>query len=169
MELYEDQLEPREVTMPSGHRPVEICSRYTSSSSLVAQRPCSNFGLIIRCSDGSLWAVGLGERDRNTCPLPLPVLSDFNINLHSELAKLDIPVKVSERARLRKGYNRVLVLDPERNVPFEVIMHNREAYGREVEGIEDFVTFLSGASSRNIVLDYATGWRHSLAVVMEED
>ena len=48
-------------------------------------------------------------------------------------------------------------------------MHNREAYGREVEGIEDFVTFLSGASSRNIVLDYATGWRHSLAVVMDDD
>ena len=128
----------------------------------------SNFGLVIRCSDGSLWAVGLGERDRNTCPHPLPVLSDFNVNLHTELAALDIPVVVSGRTRLRKSYNRVLVLDPEREVPFEVIMHNREAYGREVEGIETFVEKNGGAGRPGFVIDYATGWKHSLAILAEE-
>ena len=112
--------------------------------------------------------MGLGERDRNTCPVPLPVLSDFNVNLHSELAAMDIPVAVSAETRLRKGYNRVLVLDPNREVPFEVIMHNREAYGREVEGIEAFVESQGGAGRRGFVLDYATGWRHSLAVLSSE-
>jgi hypothetical protein len=34
---------------------------------------CSNFNLVIRCSDGSLWALGLGEYDRSTCAFPLRV------------------------------------------------------------------------------------------------
>ena len=128
----------------------------------------SNFGLVIRCSDGSLWAVGLGERDRNTCVQPLPVLADFNANLHTDLAYLDIPVTVSADTRLRKGHNRVLVLDPEREVPFEVIVHNKEAYGREVEGIEAFVESQGGAGRRGFVLDYAVGWKHSLAVLADK-
>jgi hypothetical protein len=96
------------------------------------------------------------------------VLSDFNINLDTELAKMDIPVVVSDKSTMRKGYNRVLVLDPLRSVPFEIIVHNKEAYGREVDGIEDFVAQASAASSiGNAIVDYSTGWKHSLAIAAD--
>lgn len=39
---------------------------------------CSNFNLVIRASDGSVWALGMGEHDRNANPLPLRVQSDFH-------------------------------------------------------------------------------------------
>ena len=108
----------------------------------------SNFATIIRCSNGSLWAVGLGERDRNSNPIPLPVLSDFNCNLHTELATLDIPVEISEHTHMCKEYTRVMVNDPTRNCPFEVIIHNKEAYGREVEGVEAFVNECMAAANK---------------------
>ena len=45
-----------------------LCLRRYLPSSL-----CSNFNLVIRCNDGSLWALGLGEYDRSTCAFPLRV------------------------------------------------------------------------------------------------
>lgn len=140
--------------MPSGLMPVEIS--------------CSNFALVIRCSDGSLWAVGLGERDRNCNPLPMPVLSDLNENVGTPLAEQDIRVVCSERTKLRKGYTRVAILDPDRDVPLEVIIHNREAYAREVEGTEELARSLEtgGEGARAMWGDLASGWKHSLAVVV---
>ena len=75
------------------------------------------------------------------------MLSDFNCNLHTELATLDIPVEVSEHTHMCKGYTRVVVNDPTRHCPFEVIIHNKEAYGREVEGVEAFVNGHMGATN----------------------
>jgi hypothetical protein len=101
------------------------------------------------------------------------VLSDFNVNLDTDLVHEDIPVVVSSHTRLSKGYHRVIVIDPVREVPFEVILHNKEAYGREVEGIEEFMRSLqktdsatgTGDAGYPVVLDYSTGWKHSLAIV----
>ena len=38
----------------------------------------SNFTTVILASDGSLWAMGLGEHDRNANPVPLRVQTDFH-------------------------------------------------------------------------------------------
>jgi hypothetical protein len=38
----------------------------------------SNFHVVILAADGSLWALGMGEHDRNANPLPLRVQTDFH-------------------------------------------------------------------------------------------
>lgn len=46
----------------------------------------SNFNLVMRAEDGSLWALGMGEHDRNANPLPLPVQTDYHPVLTAEEA-----------------------------------------------------------------------------------
>jgi hypothetical protein len=113
LRIYEDQPTPRVATLPAQLRAVEICS--------------SNFTLVIRCSDGSLWAMGMGEYDRSTAPEPLRV-QQANVLQESVPAAdgagdgagldLDPPVQMPPTARLLKGFQRVaIVTDTPRAAP----------------------------------------------------
>jgi hypothetical protein len=57
--FYEDQITPRMLTLPNGIKGVQLCS--------------SNFCTVIRCNDGSLWALGMSEYDRSMIINPVPV------------------------------------------------------------------------------------------------
>ena len=105
MRIYEDQMTPRRISIPN-HRIIEICS--------------SNFTLVLRCEDGSLWAMGMGEYDRSTSPYPLRVQqanlqsseesSDATDTTTTTIMDIDPPVILSRTAKLCKGFQRVAIV-----------------------------------------------------------
>eukprot|EP00605_Chrysophyceae_sp_TOSAG23-4_P001241 GSChrysophyteH1.ASY1.ANO1.1352.1 assembled CDS len=167
---YEDQMKPRHVTLPgdaANRKVVEVAS--------------SNFTLTARDDQGGLWALGVGEYDRNTIPNFLSVqqailppseeheVDTSNHNGNSTEGEdqpiVSAPVAVSQEVILRKGYQRVLVLTksghaeglaeyPTSAQAFEVVLHQGEAFLQEVVELKEDAT----------LLDYSTGWQHSLAV-----
>ena len=111
MRIYEDQITPRRITIPN-HRVIEICS--------------SNFTLVLRCEDGSLWAMGMGEYDRSTSPYPLRV-QQANVQALEESSPvettgianhmdIDPPVLLPRTAKLCKGFQRVAIVTDTPNV-----------------------------------------------------
>ena len=105
MRIYEDQMTPRRISIPN-HHIIEICS--------------SNFTLVLRCEDGSLWAMGMGEYDRSTSPYPLRVQqanlqSSEGTTTSSSVATdptmdIDPPVILPRTAKLCKGFQRVAIV-----------------------------------------------------------
>jgi hypothetical protein len=107
----------------------------------------SLFQTIVRANDGSLWAMGVAEYDKNTIPNPISVLRpippDLNKSLSSNEAPIDdrvfdVPAD-STGATLHKGNNRVSIMygpgkspynnyDPNRGDYYDVVVHNGEAY-----------------------------------------
>mmetsp|Transcript_83950 Transcript_83950/g.164396 ORF Transcript_83950/g.164396 Transcript_83950/m.164396 type:complete len:525 (+) Transcript_83950:81-1655(+) len=64
VKMCEDQLVPRLLELPGNRKAVSIAS--------------SNFHLVVLAEDGSLWAIGMGEEDKNANPHPLRVQTDFH-------------------------------------------------------------------------------------------
>ena len=92
----------------------------------------SNFQLVMLAEDGTLWAIGMGEHDRNANPVPLRVETDFHqprvgVDRSTANAEVDpvdgrnyllLPVESREGdrsagARLRRGHQRVCLVTRE--------------------------------------------------------
>ena len=205
LRIYEDQMAPRRIDFPSGQpcgRVVEICS--------------SNFTLVIRCDDGSLWAMGLGEYDRSTSPQPLRVqqvnaLHDLEPEnpptpdtANSTDLDQDPPVVLPPTARLRKGFQRVVIVTDTPSMlntsgvvvvgagggaaairegemaVYEVVIHAGEAFLKvkrlqmddatatataTATAIATATATASATDSPRSIVDYSTGWQHSLLIV----
>lgn len=214
---YEDQLRPRRVLLPNNRIPIEIV--------------CSNFTLACRDNLGGLWALGMGEYDRNTNPYFLPVQQAITLTKspNEPNASSSDNDSVSENesdderdrerdpkengdgrghpqsahvvmapdVKLRKGYQRVSVIPPNPNpssddsnsrnidglaeysyeyaknnsanvnsnvVAFELVLHQGEAFLQQIENLNIESNNSSGVSSDVGLVDYSTGWQHSLAV-----
>lgn len=167
-QVYEDQPKPRVLPLlgPNALKVKEICS--------------SNFTLVMRASDDSLWAMGIGEEDRCCVPLPVPVQQAAigGADLSSGQAVSSPPVILGSSAQMRKGYQRVLLFDrggagagatttwstyadPNERV-FEVVIHDGEAFLHPLEtltGTQD-----PGIQGKRL-LDVSHGWRQVLAVL----
>ena len=137
----------------------------------------SNFTLVIRAEDGSLWAVGLGEDDRNCIPSPVPVQQAINAALlpaqQSSTQTVTSPQTVlGASAAMRKGYQRVTLFDrspgaattwstygdPRERI-FEVVVHEGEAFLHPM----DMAVGDLDVSGREIV-DVSHGWKHQLGL-----
>ena len=145
-EIYNDQMEPRKLSIPGNRRVVEICS--------------SNFTLVARCEDGSLWAMGLGEHDRIAVPNFIPVLA---LEVDEQLILED-----NHSSYLRRGHQRVSIVRANGQVIYQIILHNREAYVKD-----EFDNLLMAKAAVRIdsgdkLLDISTGWKHDLIIVHRE-
>lgn len=161
MDIYEDQLIPRKIVLPDSSKAVEIC--------------CSNFSLVIKSEKGNLWAVGIGEYDRNAIVEPTLVLQ-----AEADAAFDDdgIPCVMPASARLMKGHQRVTVVGKrdeeglrrgaegnptdlkEKLRIFEIILHKKEAYLKEFH--VDIPQPLTASGDVELG-HYSVGWQHSLA------
>ena len=167
-QVYEDQPKPRVLPPlgPNALRVKEICS--------------SNFTLVMRASDDSLWAMGIGEEDRCCVPLPVPVQQAAigGDDLPSGQAVSSPQVLLGSSAQMRKGYQRVLLFDrggpaagatttwstyadPNERV-FEVVLHDGEAFLHPLETLTG--TQEPGIQGKRL-LDVSHGWRQVLAVL----
>ena len=164
--VYEDQLVPRVVALPDESRyATEIC--------------CSNFTVVIRDDQGGLWALGVGEYDRNTIIEPIIVQKGIKEVLADDEAGSGAVMAGSvqeQRVRIAKGYQRVAVLDTTPAAAdagyeglceyasderaFEVVLHQGEAFLQVVEALES----RNEACNARGLVDYATGWQHHIAV-----
>lgn len=163
--VYEDQLVPRVVSLPDE-------ARYAKEIS------CSNFTVVIRDDAGGLWAMGVGEYDRNTIIEPIVVQRAIQEILADEevgSAAAVVGDHAAQVVRLAKGYQRVAVLDTtsagtegyhglceysSSERAFEVVLHQGEAFLQVIEALES----RNEPSNHRGVLDYATGWQHHIAV-----
>jgi len=117
---------------------------------------CSNTGVIMRAHDKTLWAIGIGEYDRNGISDPTPVQAeveeyDFENPPPFELAVVEADTK------LIKGHNRVGVLTGSGKFS-EIVLHEREAY---VQPILDN-DFFDGLPKNGKMVDISIGWQHVL-------
>ena len=159
MDVYEDQLIPRKIVLPDNSRAIEICS--------------SNFSLIIKSEKGNLWAIGIGEYDRNAITEPILVLQAED---YAAAEDNGVPCVMPASARLFKGHQRVTVASNTNDVSglrrgidtvtknklktFEIILHNKEAYLKEFH--IDIPHTLSNSGDIGLG-HYSSGWQHSLA------
>lgn len=182
LRLFEDQLVPRHVAIPGNRKAVQVVS--------------SNFNMVIVAEDNSLWALGLGEHDRNMNSVPLPVRlydTDWNrsssggssTSSESEGNSCLTACAIDTTVRLQKGYKRVLVFDttstvcdPHRAMKrFATATTDTEAYNKcasiafEVVLHEDEAFLqpveLPGLPAGGRLLDLSVGWQHTLALVEE--
>jgi len=134
--IYEDQATPRRIELPEGRKAIEIC--------------CSNFTLAIRADDNSLWAMGIGEHDRNTISVPLRVLQA--VPEGAPLSEQQKYATCPPSSRIAKGYQRVCILPKDGQIS-ELIIHEGEAF---LQWIDD----VKGDASD--IADYSAGWQHIL-------
>ncbi|KAJ1434225.1 regulator of chromosome condensation 1/beta-lactamase-inhibitor protein II [Ochromonadaceae sp. CCMP2298] len=102
MQVCVDQPTPRAVQLPGGRRAVDLC--------------CSHFHVVVLASDGTLWALGMGELDRGANPLPLQVQTDFHQGGRSlsqeqiqqrdggQATETEVQVQEAEYVHVPKGY-----------------------------------------------------------------
>jgi alpha-tubulin suppressor-like RCC1 family protein len=165
--VYEDQPVPREITLGG--------DAGTDRALLAAEICCSNFTVVIRDQRGGLWAMGIGEYDRNTIIQPIPVQKAIREELLEDSAQSDLVVASPGVVSLQKGYQRVSVMDSSATTTvghpglceyesneraFEVVLHQGEAFLQVVEGLEGRD---EPCNDRGVVA-YATGWQHHMAV-----
>lgn len=117
---------------------------------------CSNTGVIMRAHDKTLWAIGIGEYDRNGIAEPIPVQAevedyDFNNPPPFELAIVEHDTK------LVKGHNRVGVLTAAGRFS-EIVLHEREAYVQPIMNAD----FFDGLPDKGKIVDISIGWQHVL-------
>jgi hypothetical protein len=191
---YNNQITPRRVALPAGLRAVEVVS--------------SNFNVVIRDTAGGLWALGMGEYDRNMLVKPVPVQQA----IVRQLEAAEVPAHTVTRPgdQLRKGYQRVLLLPGKdslqldgqglaeyasRAVAYEVVVHHGEAFLQEVTdaavagagtgtgtgagavaeskteadrevqaGVESKGGSDGARAQAQVLLDFSSGWKHSLCV-----
>ena len=140
----------------------------------------SNFNLIIICSDGSLWAIGMGEHDRNANPNPLQVQEEEQQQQRQEEEEEIVPdtgtvdinkiyVHVPQHSLIRKGQLRVSIFIPKPNKntsninynSYEVVVHKGEAYLINLHITCATDNYLQ---ENRKVIDFSSGWRHSLVL-----
>lgn len=141
----------------------------------------SNFNIIIIADDCSLWALGMGEHDRNMNNVPLRVQTDFHhadgtrrlVDLLPEDEVDTVYVDLPKDALLRKGYNRVSLVYPSerRNVgnnstisaTYDIVIHKDEAYLLEllIDSFSFTSPLLQGSQDYQI-RDFSGGWQHSM-------
>lgn len=139
-EIYNDQYIPRKVTVPGNKKVIEICS--------------SNFTLVVRCEDGGLWALGLGERDRIAIPNFISVYA----------FESDDQLILDDKSVLIKGHQRITVLHSSGAIS-QILVHGREAY---VKSDLDTLQEVVAACADKIVVDLSTGWKHDLLILREK-
>lgn len=166
--VYEDQPTPRVVALPP-----------SAGGALCEEICCSNFTVVMRDSQEGLWAMGIGEYDRNSLVDPIHVQKAIEGELVDDAAQSAPATASTDTVHLRKGYQRVGVLDAtpassEHGHPglceyksseraFEVVVHQGEAFLQVIQGLEG-----DDEPARNKgVLDYATGWQHHVALFTE--
>lgn len=149
LDIYHDISAPRHIVLPEGRRVIEAV--------------CSNIGVVFRAHDRTLWAIGIGEYDRNGIPVPIPVqeeVADWDPDNPPPFTLAD----VDPSTRLIKGHNRVGVLRSCGTFS-EVVLHENEAY---VQPMMD-KNFFDGIPKEGTIIDCSIGWQHSLvAVAMNE-
>ena len=138
-EIYQDQDTPRKLKIPGNVKISEICS--------------SSFSLVARCTDGSVWALGLGEYDRIAICDFIPVFAQDS----------DDQLVLNADALLRRGHQRVSII--ENNRISQILIHNREAYVKD-----EFDNLQSASDSFNYdagerMVDLSIGWKHELAII----
>jgi len=175
--VYEDQLRPRKVRLPPGVLAVEVIS--------------SNFSLVIRDASGRLWALGMGEYDRNMIVEPVPVQKailgqlDYNEDAVAQAV-------LSPSTMLKKGHQRVVLIPSSASsadtadtsglcqyesqaAAFEVVLHQAEAYLQEVSDLNFPVRTDAEAGAgagagagaqgqRPQLVDYSSGWKHTCSL-----
>jgi hypothetical protein len=156
----------------------------------------SNFSIVIRATDGTLWAMGMGEYDRNGVSVPTTVLSPINPNIdHGQISSnnntsQDIPFIATSDSQMKKGNKRVSLVthsidgnalkDNAINHSwlcseiYDVILHNFEAYLKPVD-----LTFQQNSvpsqkteidkTRKYRITDYSSGWMHSLLALEDLD
>lgn len=136
---------PRLVTLPERRRIIEAV--------------CSNIGIVFRAHDRTLWALGIGEYDRNGIPNPSPVQEEVAVWDPDNPPPFTL-ADVDPSTRLVKGHNRVGVLRACGTFS-EVVLHENEAY---VQPMMD-EHYFDGLPEGGRVVDCAIGWQHSLVAV----
>jgi hypothetical protein len=148
---------------------------------------CSQFCLVIRANDDTLWAMGLGEHDNLSYVDPIQVENDYRINDASSTPSNFFP---RSEFKIKKGYKRVSlhsnaervnsVMEAEEAEPtvtskfgsalwdsdlrrkysksFEVVLNCGEAY---IIGLDmNDVDNIAGS-----VIDYSSAWQHEVVLV----
>jgi hypothetical protein len=135
----------------------------------------SNVTLVIRTEDNSLWAIGLGEYDRNFVCEPIPVQDVLNddASQYSESSSGGVhtpPVVLPPGTKVVKGHKRVSLIYPKNarakdgngiNALYDVILHEKEAFLQDVSDIE----FENDQYQDATIVDYSAGWLHNLLVL----
>jgi hypothetical protein len=152
----------------------------------------SNFCVVIVASDGTLWAMGMGEHDRNAVSKPVQVQSDFILSnpKQQQSSSSDLNAKLLPGQFLRNGHKRVsfhtnedyvnTVQDTKTNTEsdlnhpnsnsiasetarsFDIILHKGEAYLKPLS-LGDVSS--SDSQGKWNVVDYSSGWQHDLVLV----
>lgn len=153
----------------------------------------SNFTVVVRATDGSLWTIGMGEYDRNVVCEPTAVLAPHTEEEDKLLEEarcegredqFKIPLHVAgPGARLVKGHQRVHLLEDSnpplptsptasksaptiRTKVYDVVLHNFESYVLPVD------VSVPSEQLPNAELDvqfrikhFVTGWQHTVMVL----
>lgn len=147
---YQDQTFPRRVTLPEGRRVMEVVS--------------SIYTLVMRANDGTLWAMGVGEYDRNRVAAPLQVHDVFSeeelVSGKEGASQPFRPARAPPGATLRKGHNRVtLMLPSSADEPvLQVVLHENEAFMQPLD---------ESSVPHEYLLDLSVGWKHNLAIMQQ--
>ena len=150
----------------------------------------SCYATVARAMDGTLWAVGQGEHDRNMNLEPLPVFVhdlDWKTAIADENFVLE-PVKLHCGMRMTKGYYRVRIFDSSIDKQFaseSILTSPRTTYDDVCKEkyslpahcayevvIHEGVATIQPVDTRGIpnsgrLLELSEGWKHSLAIVEE--
>jgi hypothetical protein len=131
---FEDQLTPRRIELPGGRKAVEVCSAL--------------FLVAVRCDDGTVWALGMGEHDRERVAVPIQVHAPYTDAEKEGTAeprglRFSTQLLLQEQQQwqqqqqhnvLRKGHNRISVIpnsvyaitgeESDFVSAYEIILHN---------------------------------------------
>lgn len=154
----------------------------------------SNFCIVILASDQSLWAMGMGEHDRNAVSKPVQVQSDFLLTSQfttdgkqpSQQLSLssDTNAKVLAGSFLKNGHKRVSLhtnADHMSTIHDETSSENNNSNSSNRETGRSFDIILHNreaylkpivtlgqpqSSTENaVIVDYSSGWQHDLVLL----
>lgn len=161
---------PRKVLLPNELKAVEV--------------HCSNFTVMIRAQDNSLWVMGMGEHDRNANPHPVRVVSDYvalddpsqsvldnknyvlfkgqqRMSIHTQQDYVMSPQLHTKSEEITTLPDAMTDHEQERFSSFEVVLHKGEAYLHPLR-----TTRLQGNDEVCVdkVLDFSSGWKHEYMI-----
>lgn len=145
LDIYLDAIDPRRIQLPDNRSIIEAM--------------CSNSGVIMRANDQTLWAIGIGEYDRNGIADPIPVQEEV-IDWDPENPPPFTLACVERDTRLIKGHNRVGILK-KNGIFSEIVLHENEAY---IQPVMD-EHFFDGLPTGSNIIDCSIGWQHTLVAV----
>lgn len=118
---------------------------------------------MVRTEDGLLWALGIGEYDRNFIPSLIPVMKYEE----SEDDESGRHLTMRTGSALKKGYNRVLVVERPECIVDEIILHKGEAYTKPLEVVNSRYRGGQTVSTKQFINDISIGWKHSLILTSQ--